>query len=56
LLVPYRQRIHCCTLPPGCNHVSATEVRQRCLQGLSLDDLVPTGVGRYIAEHKLYVE
>ena len=56
LLVPYRQRIHCCTLPPGFNHVSATEVRQRCLQGLPLDDLVPPGVARYIGEHKLYVE
>jgi nicotinate-nucleotide adenylyltransferase len=56
LLVPYRQRLHCCTLPPGFNHVSATEVRQRCLQGLPLDDLVPPGVARYIGEHKLYVE
>jgi len=56
LLAPYQQRIHCCTLPPGFNHVSATEVRQRCLQGLPLDDLVPPGVARYIGEHKLYVE
>jgi nicotinic acid mononucleotide adenylyltransferase len=56
LLAPYRQRIHCCTLPPGFNHVSATEVRQRCRQGLPLDDLVPPGVARYIGEHRLYVE
>jgi nicotinate-nucleotide adenylyltransferase len=56
LLVPYRQRIHYCTLPPGFNHISATAVRQRCLQGLPLDDLVPPGVARYIGEHKLYVE
>ena len=56
LLAPYRQRIHCCTLPLGFNHISATEVRQRCLQGLPLDDLVPPGVARYIGEHKLYVE
>jgi nicotinate-nucleotide adenylyltransferase len=56
LLVPYRQRIHSCTLPPGFNHVSATAVRQRCHQRLPLDDLVPPGVARYIDEHKLYVE
>jgi len=56
LLVPYRHRIHCCTLPAGCNHVSATEVRQRCHQGLPVDDLVPVAVARYISEHKLYVE
>ena len=56
LFAPYRQRIHGCTLPPGFNHVSATEVRQRCQQGQSLDDLVPTGVARYISAHKLYVE
>ena len=56
LLAPYRQRIHGCTLPPGFNHVSATEVRRRCQQGQSLDDLVPTGVARYISAHKLYVE
>jgi nicotinate-nucleotide adenylyltransferase len=56
LLVPYRHRIHCCTLPPGFNHVSATEVRQRCLQRSPLDNLVPPGVARYIGEHKLYVE
>ena len=56
LLAPYRQRIHCCTLPPGFNHVSATEVRQRCHQGLPLDDLVPKAVAHYISEHRLYVE
>jgi nicotinic acid mononucleotide adenylyltransferase len=56
LFAPYRQRIHGCTLPPGFNHVSATEVRQRCQQGQSLDDLVPPGVARYISAHKLYVE
>jgi nicotinate-nucleotide adenylyltransferase len=56
LLVPYRQRIHSCTLPPGFDHVSATAVRQRCHQRLPLADLVPPGVARYIDEHKLYVE
>jgi len=56
LLVPYRQRIHCCTLPPGFNHVSATAVRQHCHQELPLDDLVPQAVARYISEHKLYME
>ena len=56
LFAPYRQRIHGCTLPPGFNHVSATEVRLRCQQGQSLDDLVPAGVARYISAHKLYVE
>ena len=56
LFAPYRQRIHCCTLPPDLHHVSATEVRQRCHHGLPLDDLVPAGVARYIGEHKLYRE
>jgi len=56
LLVPYRQRIYCCTLPPGCNHVSATAVRQRCHQGLPIDDLVPKAVARYISEYRLYTE
>lgn len=56
LLAPYRQRIHCCTLPPGFNHVSATAVRQRCQQGLPVDDLVPQAVARYIGEHRLYSE
>jgi nicotinate-nucleotide adenylyltransferase len=56
LVAPYRQRIHCCTLPPGFNHVSATAVRQRCHQGLPLDDLVPQAVARYIGEHRLYIE
>jgi nicotinate-nucleotide adenylyltransferase len=56
LFAPYRQRIHCCTLPTDLQHVSATEVRQRCLQGLPLDDLIPAGVARYISEHKLYME
>ena len=56
LLAPYRQRIHCCTLPPGFNHISATEVRQRCHQGLPIDDLVPKAVARYISEHKLYMD
>jgi len=54
LFVPYQQRIHCCTLPRDFNDVSATEVRQRCHQGLPLDGLVPAGVARYIGEHKLY--
>jgi nicotinate-nucleotide adenylyltransferase len=56
LFAPYRQRIHCCTLPPDLHHVSATEVRQRCHHGLPLDDLVPAGVARYIGEHRLYRE
>ena len=54
-LVPYRQRIHCCTLPRGFNHVSATAVRQRCHQGLPIDDLVPKAVARSISEHSLYL-
>lgn len=56
LVLPYRPRIHCCTLPPGFNHVSATEVRQRCHQGLPIDALVPQAVARYISAHRLYVE
>lgn len=55
LVIPYRSRIHCCPLSVDFNHISATEVRQRCEQGIPLDDLIPTGVARYIAEHKLYV-
>jgi nicotinate-nucleotide adenylyltransferase len=56
LLAPYRPRIHCCTLPPGFNHVSATEVRQRCHEGLPIDDLVPKAVAHYISEHRLYMD
>jgi len=56
LLAPYRQRIHCCTLPPGFDHVSATAVRQLCHLGLSLDDLVAKAVALYISEHRFYVE
>lgn len=56
LLLPYRQRIHCCPLPADCAHISATEVRQRRRQGLPVDDLVPAAVARYMSDHKLYVE
>jgi len=56
LLAPYRHRIHCCTLPPGFNHVSATEVRQRCHQERPIDGLVPKAVAHYISEHGLYIE
>jgi len=56
LLVPYRQRIHGCALSVDLNHISATEVRQRCHQGAALDDLIPTAVAQYIAEHKLYLD
>lgn len=55
LIEPYRARIHCCPLAPGFNHVSATEVRQRCEQGTLLDDLIPADVARYIETHQLYV-
>ena len=54
LVVPYQARIHCCALPPDFNHISATEVRQRCQQGLALDDLIPAAVVRYIHESILY--
>jgi nicotinate (nicotinamide) nucleotide adenylyltransferase len=56
LVQPYRSRIHCCALPPDFNHISATEVRQRCQQGLPLDDLIPLEVAHYIDTHKLYLE
>ena len=60
LLAPYRGRIHSCTLPPQAGSgppvdaISATEVRERSLQGLPIDDLVPAPVAAYIAAHKLY--
>ena len=53
-LEPYRERIHRCLLPTSYQHVSSTEVRQRCQQGLGIDDLVPAGVAHYIREHGLY--
>lgn len=56
LFRPYRQRIHSCRMPAHFNQVSATEVRQRCQQGLPCDDLVPPAVARYISEHALYRE
>jgi len=34
--------------------ISATAVRQRCAQGLSIDEFVPLAVARYIASHHLY--
>lgn len=34
--------------------VSATDIRRRVAQGLDIAGLVPAGVARYIAEHKLY--
>jgi nicotinate-nucleotide adenylyltransferase len=53
-LEPYRQRIHRCLLPASYQHVSSTEVRQRCQQGLDIEPLVPAAVARYIQEHELY--
>lgn len=54
LLTPHRDRIHSCELPPQADAISATEVRQRCEQGLPIDDFVPAPVAAYIAAHKLY--
>ena len=54
LLTPYRNRIHSCELPPQADAISATEVRQRCEQGLSINDLVPAPVAAYITAHRLY--
>jgi nicotinate-nucleotide adenylyltransferase len=34
--------------------VSATEIRRRARAGEPIDELVPTGVARYIEEHRLY--
>lgn len=56
LLRPYAERIHLCTLPVDHNHISSTVVRQRCQQGLPIDDLVPTAVAHYIEAHGLYRE
>jgi nicotinate-nucleotide adenylyltransferase len=36
--------------------LSATEIRERCRQGLPIDTLVPSGVGDYIAQHGLYAD
>jgi nicotinate-nucleotide adenylyltransferase len=35
--------------------ISGTEIRRRVSRGLSVRDLVPEAVERYIAEHKLYL-
>ena len=34
--------------------VSATDIRQRCMRGESIDALVPAGVADYIRAHKVY--
>ena len=36
--------------------VSSTDIRARLAAGLSIDDLVPPPVARYIVNHRLYVE
>ncbi|MEE9285767.1 MAG: nicotinate-nucleotide adenylyltransferase [Dehalococcoidia bacterium] len=36
--------------------VSATEIRERARQGLSLEEVVPAAVAEYIREHRLYRE
>jgi nicotinate-nucleotide adenylyltransferase len=37
-------------------NVSSTDIRARISEGLSIDDLVPAPVARYILNHRLYVE
>ncbi|MFM9915756.1 MAG: nicotinate-nucleotide adenylyltransferase [Rhizobacter sp.] len=39
-------------LPPM--DLSSTQVRARCAAGLSVDEMVPAGVARYIDQHGLY--
>jgi nicotinate-nucleotide adenylyltransferase len=34
--------------------ISSTDIRARVAAGLPIDELVPAGVARYIAEHRLY--
>jgi nicotinate-nucleotide adenylyltransferase len=34
--------------------ISATQIRRRAARGEPIDDLVPPGVARYIADHHLY--
>jgi nicotinate-nucleotide adenylyltransferase len=53
-LDPYRNRIHRCQFPADYDDVSSTAIRQRCQQGLPINDLVPAAVARYITEHGLY--
>lgn len=36
--------------------ISATEIRQRVVNGLTISNLVPPGVARYIGRHRLYRE
>jgi nicotinate-nucleotide adenylyltransferase len=47
-------RIFALSLPPI--PVSSREVRRRVSEGEPIDDLVPTGVSRYIRDHRLYSE
>jgi nicotinate-nucleotide adenylyltransferase len=36
--------------------ISATDIRKRVAQGLSIDHLVPKAVAQYIGKHKLYID
>ena len=51
---PVRKRISYLDLPGDLGDKSATEVRDRLHEGLSVSGLVPTPVERYIEEQKLY--
>jgi nicotinate (nicotinamide) nucleotide adenylyltransferase len=55
LLVPYQDRMHRCPLAKDFDQVSSTAIRQRCVEGLSLEGFVPSAVAHYIQQHKLYL-
>ena len=52
----HADRIHALPLPPTYNHISATEIRMRLVQGRAVAPLLPPAVLAYIQQHHLYQE
>ena len=44
------------TLAGPMTGISSTDIRDRALQGLPIDHLVPDAVGRYIRDNRLYTQ